>query len=77
MGAGIAATAREAGLPVLVHDPDPAARVEGVEHVESLAGLAPCDLVIEAAPERLDVKRALFAELAESVAPDAVLATNT
>ena len=34
-------------------------------------------MVIEAAPERLDVKRGLFTELAAVVAPDAVLATNT
>jgi 3-hydroxybutyryl-CoA dehydrogenase len=79
MGAGIAATARDAGVAVLLHDPDPAAqgRVEGVEWAAALADLAPCDVVIEAAPEPLDVKRALFAALAEVVAPDAVLATNT
>jgi len=79
MGAGIAATARDAGVRVLLHDPDPAARgrVEGVEWAAALADLAPCDVVIEAAPEALDVKRALFAALAEVVAPDAVLATNT
>jgi 3-hydroxybutyryl-CoA dehydrogenase len=79
MGAGIAATARDAGVDVLIHDPDPAARsrVDGVPWAETLADLAPCDVVIEAAPERLDVKRALFAELARSVARDAVLATNT
>jgi 3-hydroxybutyryl-CoA dehydrogenase len=79
MGAGIAATAREAGVPVRVHDPDPEARgrVEGVEWAPELADLAPCDVVIEAAPESLEVKRAVFAALAEVVAPDAVLATNT
>jgi 3-hydroxybutyryl-CoA dehydrogenase len=34
-------------------------------------------LVIEAAVEDLDVKRALFAELDEAAAPDTILATNT
>ena len=79
MGAGIAITAREAGVPTLIHDPDPAARdrVDGVGWAASLADLADCDVVIEAAPERLDVKRELFAALAGVVAPDAVLATNT
>jgi 3-hydroxybutyryl-CoA dehydrogenase len=79
MGAGIAAVARDAGLRVLLHDPDPAAqgRVEGVQWAAAPADLAPCELVIEAAPEDLDVKRALFAALAAVVAPDAVLATNT
>ena len=71
MGSGIAAAARDAGLEVLLYDPDPA--VEGVE----LAALAPCELVIEAAPEDLGVKQDLFRALAEHVAPDAVLATNT
>jgi 3-hydroxybutyryl-CoA dehydrogenase len=42
--------------------------------VESLAG---CDLVIEAAPEDLELKRELFAGLAEVCDPEAVLATNT
>src|SRR5215211_6324439 len=42
----------------------------------SLDELGSCELVIEAAPERLELKRELFAELSR-VAPDAVLATNT
>ncbi len=42
-----------------------------------LDGLAGCDLVIEAAPERLELKRELFAELSRVCGPDAVLATNT
>jgi 3-hydroxybutyryl-CoA dehydrogenase len=42
-----------------------------------LAGLADCDLVIEAALEELDLKREIFAELDRVTAPDAVLATNT
>jgi 3-hydroxybutyryl-CoA dehydrogenase len=43
---------------------------------ESLAGLAGCELVIEAAPERLDLKRELFERLS-GIAPEAVLASNT
>jgi 3-hydroxybutyryl-CoA dehydrogenase len=79
MGAGIGATAREAGVDVVIHDPDPAARerLDGVPWADSLADLADCEVVIEAAPERLEVKRELFAALAGVVAPDAVLATNT
>jgi 3-hydroxybutyryl-CoA dehydrogenase len=45
--------------------------------VEDIAGLAECDLVIEAAPEDLELKRRLFAELAEACGPEAILATNT
>jgi 3-hydroxybutyryl-CoA dehydrogenase len=44
---------------------------------EDVAELAGCDLVIEAAFEDLEVKRALFRELEAAVRPDAILATNT
>jgi 3-hydroxybutyryl-CoA dehydrogenase len=45
--------------------------------VAELDELAPCGLVIEAAPEVLEIKRDLFAALEGVVAADAVLATNT
>ena len=45
--------------------------------VERLEDLAPAGLVIEAAPERLAVKRELIAALEAIVAGDAVLASNT
>lgn len=41
------------------------------------ADLGDCDLVIEAVPERLDLKRKVFAELDKVCREDAVLATNT
>lgn len=80
MGAGIAELAAEARLPTLLYDPDPQALAQapdGVEPVRALKALAPCGLVIEAAPEDLELKRALFAQLAALVEPDCVLATNT
>ncbi|MFC4913178.1 3-hydroxybutyryl-CoA dehydrogenase [Actinomadura gamaensis] len=39
--------------------------------------LADCDLVVEAVPERLDLKHRVFAELDKVVRDDAILATNT
>jgi len=39
--------------------------------------LVGCDLVIEAAPERLELKQSVFAQLGELLGPEAVLATNT
>src|SRR4051794_37351106 len=53
------------------------AAAERLEAVDDIAQLAPCGLVIEAAPERLELKREIFCALAEAVEPDALLATNT
>jgi 3-hydroxybutyryl-CoA dehydrogenase len=43
----------------------------------TLAEFAGCDLIIEAAPEDLKMKRELFAELARACGPETILATNT
>jgi 3-hydroxybutyryl-CoA dehydrogenase len=43
----------------------------------SLGDLCECDLVIEAAPEDLALKRQLFVSLAEACGPNSILATNT
>lgn len=48
-----------------------------VTTASSLNDLKGCDAVIEAAPERLDLKRSLFEDLAEVCGGDALLATNT
>jgi 3-hydroxybutyryl-CoA dehydrogenase len=49
-----------------------------LEPAAGLEDLAPCDLVIEAAPERLELKRDLLARLSEQiVSEECVLATNT
>ena len=56
---------------------DAQAALSRLEVAGSLADLALCGIVIEAAPERLDLKTALFGELAGIVGPDCVLATNT
>jgi 3-hydroxybutyryl-CoA dehydrogenase len=42
-----------------------------------LVAVADCDLVVEAIPERMELKRELFAQLDQLVSEDAVLATNT
>jgi 3-hydroxybutyryl-CoA dehydrogenase len=48
-----------------------------LEPAADLAALGDAGLVIEAAPEDLELKRALFTEVATHVAVDCVLATNT
>lgn len=50
------------------------ARVQGVD---DLSALATCELVIEAAPERLELKHELLERLSGIVSEDCVLATNT
>ena len=51
---------------------------ENLEKASSLTDLAPTELVIEAAPESLQIKRELFATLSDGiVSADCVLATNT
>jgi 3-hydroxybutyryl-CoA dehydrogenase len=49
----------------------------GAGAAQSLADLRECDLVIEAAPEDLELKRELFAALADACGPNTILATNT
>ncbi len=56
---------------------DAAAAGERLKPAGDLAELADAELVIEAAPERLELKRALFEQLGSVVSDDCVLATNT
>jgi len=45
--------------------------------VDDLRALAPCDLVIEAVPERIDLKHEIYRALSQIVTEECVLATNT
>jgi 3-hydroxybutyryl-CoA dehydrogenase len=68
--------AKEAAKGRLTEDAARAA-AERLEPVGDLAALAPCELVIEAAPERLELKHELYRRLSEVVSEECVLATNT
>ena len=48
-----------------------------LEAAGELAQLAPCELVIEAAPERLELKHDMYRRLSEIVGEECVLASNT
>lgn len=48
-----------------------------IEPVDALESMAECELVIEAAPERLELKHDLYVRLAEIVSEECVLASNT
>jgi 3-hydroxybutyryl-CoA dehydrogenase len=56
---------------------DAEAARERLEVVDSLEALAPCELVIEAAPELPELKRELYRRLSELVSDTCVLASNT
>jgi 3-hydroxybutyryl-CoA dehydrogenase len=55
-------------------------RQQALAHIkpaEKLADLATCDLVIESATEKEDVKRKILVDLCQNLKPEAILATNT
>jgi 3-hydroxybutyryl-CoA dehydrogenase len=71
-----AALARSAARGRLSSE-DADAAAARLEAASSLDALADCELVIEAAPERIELKRELFGALEEIVSERCVLATNT
>ena len=64
-----------ANLRDLGQDPSAADRVRVVADLDEAARDA--DLLIEAAPEQLELKQALFAKIERSAKPDALFASNT
>ncbi len=58
-------------------EPDAAALLGRITFTSSLADLAEADLVIEAIPERLELKRGLFQQLDSICRAEAIFATNT
>jgi 3-hydroxybutyryl-CoA dehydrogenase len=56
---------------------DKAAILDRLDLTTDLDRVADCELVVEAIPERLEAKRALFGRLHTLCAPDTILATNT
>lgn len=60
-----------------ITDENADASVGRLSVVGSLSDLAPCDVIVEAVIENLDIKRKVFGELEGIVGEDAILATNT
>jgi 3-hydroxybutyryl-CoA dehydrogenase len=56
---------------------DHRALLERITYTTDLNEFADVDLVVEAVPEHLDLKRSIFSELDKICKPDAILATNT
>src|ERR1700751_4707034 len=56
------------------------AKAQALKHItfaETMDGLADCDLVIESAVEKEDVKRKIFHDLCALLKPEAIVASNT
>jgi len=68
--------ARQVGRKAITEDDrkNALARIKPAEKYDAFAN---CDLVIETATEKEDVKRKIFADLCASLKPEAILATNT
>jgi 3-hydroxybutyryl-CoA dehydrogenase len=56
---------------------DQRALLERIDFGTDVGRLAEVDIVVEAVPEHLDLKRHIFTELDQTCKPDAILATNT
>ncbi len=68
--------ARQVAKKVIKEDERKAA-LDRIQAAESLEGLGDCDLVIETATEKEEVKRKIFAELCPTLKPEAIVGTNT
>ena len=56
------------------------ARKQALAHItstENMSGLADCDIVLESATEKEDVKRKIFHELCSVLKPEAIIGSNT
>jgi 3-hydroxybutyryl-CoA dehydrogenase len=67
---------RQVGRGAITAD-QKAAALARIKAAGSYEAMAPCDIVIEAATEKEDIKRAIFKALLPHVRPDTILATNT
>src|SRR5207253_11379737 len=60
-----------------ISEEDRQAALKGIAPADKFDAFEDCDLVIEAATEKEDVKRAIFATLCPSLKRDAIIGTNT
>jgi 3-hydroxybutyryl-CoA dehydrogenase len=68
--------ARQVGKKSISED-DRKGALSRIKPAEKYDGLSGCDLVIETATEKEEVKRKIFSDLCASLKSDAILATNT
>ncbi len=68
--------ARQVGKKLISED-DRKSALARIKPAEKYDAMADCDLVIETATEKEDVKRKIFTDVSASLKPGAILATNT
>jgi len=68
--------ARQVSKKVITEEQRHAA-LQRIRPAESMDDIGDCDLVIESATEKEEIKKKIFSELCPSLKPDAILATNT
>jgi 3-hydroxybutyryl-CoA dehydrogenase len=73
----IAASLQKSVTRSQLNEADAAAALERLTLVVELAGINDADLVIEAVPERLQLKLDVLRSIEETVGPDAIIASNT
>ena len=61
----------------IIKEEDRKAALDRIQPAESLDDLGECDLIIETATEKEEVKRQIFTALCPSLKPEAILGTNT
>ena len=61
----------------LISEEDRQAALGRISAANTLDKLGDCDLVIESAAEKEDIKRKIFSELSPHLKPDAIIGTNT
>jgi 3-hydroxybutyryl-CoA dehydrogenase len=68
--------AKQVGKKAISED-DRKAALARIKPAEKFDAMSPCDIVIETATEKEDVKRKIFADLCASLKPETIVATNT
>jgi 3-hydroxybutyryl-CoA dehydrogenase len=68
--------AKQVGKKAISED-DRKAAVARIKPAEKYDAMAACDIVIETAAEKEDLKRKIFSDLCASLKPEAIVATNT
>ncbi len=68
--------ARQVGKKAISED-DRKAALARIKPADKYEALGDCDLVIETAVEKEDIKRKIFSDLCASLKPEAIVATNT